>query len=64
MPVGSDLALVVPVEDQRARQLVNDLRRSRIPRREPNRALAEAFADPDDPTVYKALVRWMRARNR
>lgn len=50
--------------DQRARQLANDLKRSRIPRRELTNTLAEAFADPDDPTVYKALVRWMKAHNR
>lgn len=50
--------------DARARQLANDLKRSSIPRQELTRTLAEAFADPEDPTVYRAVVRWMRARNR
>ncbi|MDQ0808745.1 hypothetical protein QFZ63_000459 [Streptomyces sp. B3I7] len=49
---------------ERARQLANDLKRSRIPRQELNRALTEAFADPDDPQVYRALLRWMKARSR
>ncbi|RXS69401.1 hypothetical protein EST92_25670 [Streptomyces sp. TM32] len=49
---------------QRALQLANDLKRGRIPRRELNRALAEAFADPDDTRVYQALVRWMKDRDR
>ncbi|MFF8329194.1 hypothetical protein [Rhodococcus qingshengii] len=48
--------------DRRARQLADDLKRSRIPRRELNQTLAEAFADPDDPQVYRALLRWMKAR--
>ncbi|MGW1272053.1 hypothetical protein [Streptomyces sp. NPDC002491] len=50
--------------DQRARQLANDLKRSRIPRPELARTLTAAFADPDDPQVYRALLRWMRAHNR
>ncbi|MFF8911546.1 hypothetical protein [Streptomyces olivaceoviridis] len=50
--------------DQRARQLATDLKRGRIPRRELTQTLSEAFADPDDPQVYRALLRWMRARNR
>ncbi|MFJ8158888.1 hypothetical protein [Streptomyces sp. NPDC094468] len=48
--------------DQRARQLADDLKRSRIPRRELTQTLTEAFADPDDPQVYRALLRWMKAR--
>ncbi|MCX4581406.1 hypothetical protein OHB41_51600 [Streptomyces sp. NBC_01571] len=50
--------------DQRARQLADDLKRSRIPRRELNQLFAEAFADTDDPQVYRALLRWMKTRNR
>ncbi|MGA5220917.1 hypothetical protein ACPCAE_33275 [Streptomyces cinereoruber] len=45
---------------RRARQLADDLKRGRIPARELNRTLAEAFADPDDTRVYAALLRWMR----
>lgn len=33
---------------------------SRVPRRELNQALAEAFADPDDPQVYRALLSLIR----
>ncbi|MEU6911348.1 hypothetical protein ABZ935_39440 [Streptomyces coeruleorubidus] len=29
-----------------------------------NRTLVEAFARPDAPTVYKAVVRWMKTQNR
>ncbi|MFJ4633908.1 hypothetical protein [Streptomyces sp. NPDC088847] len=50
--------------DQRARQLADDLKRSRIPRQELAAALTEAFADPDDPQVYRALLRWMKAHSR
>lgn len=50
--------------DQRARQLAHDLKRAGISRRELNQTLAEAFADPDDPQVYRAPLRWMKARNR
>jgi len=49
---------------QRARQLADELKRGRIPRRELNRTLAEAFADPDDTRVYQALVRWAKDRDR
>lgn len=66
-----DYSLAVPdtshlnqAVDQRARQLADDLKRSRIPRRELNQTLAEAFADPDDPQVYRALLRWMKAHKR
>ncbi|MEU6890080.1 hypothetical protein ABZ918_33855 [Streptomyces viridosporus] len=50
--------------DKRARQLANDLKCGRIPRQELTRTLTEAFADPNDPTVYKALLRWMKAHGR
>ncbi|MGW1863744.1 hypothetical protein [Streptomyces collinus] len=50
--------------DQRARQLARDFKRASITRRELNQTLAEAFADPDDPRVYRALLRWMKARKR
>ncbi|HEY1156396.1 MAG TPA: hypothetical protein VGE95_08935, partial [Arthrobacter sp.] len=60
---SSDVELRKAV-DQRARQLADDLKQSRIPRQQLLRTLTEAFADPDDPTVYKALLRWMRTRNR
>ncbi|MFD3701185.1 hypothetical protein ACFWUZ_34560 [Streptomyces sp. NPDC058646] len=49
---------------RRARQLADDLKRGRIPRRELNRTLAEAFADPNDTRVYQALVRWAKDRDR
>ncbi|MDJ0385261.1 hypothetical protein [Streptomyces sp. G-G2] len=48
---------------RKARQLADDLKRGRIPRRELNRTLAEAFADPDDTRVYQALVRWAKDRS-
>jgi hypothetical protein len=50
--------------DKRARQLADDLKCGRIPRQELTRTLTEAFADPKDPTVYKALLRWMKAHGR
>ncbi|MDO0929763.1 hypothetical protein QQY24_32070 [Streptomyces sp. TG1A-8] len=50
--------------DRRARQLANDLKRARIPRRELTQTLSEAFADPDDPQVYRALLRWMKTHKR
>ncbi|MET7729332.1 hypothetical protein [Streptomyces mirabilis] len=50
--------------DRRARQLADDLKRDRLTRSELNHVLAEAFTDTEDPTVYRALVRWMKANKR
>ncbi|MGA5128095.1 hypothetical protein ACPCAG_32935 [Streptomyces pseudogriseolus] len=62
--MDADSAALRKAVDQRARDLANDLKRSRMSRGELTRTLTEAFADPDDPTVYRALIRWMKARNR
>lgn len=58
----ADVALRQAVR-KRARQLADDLKRGRIPRRELNRTLAEAFADPNDTRVYQALVQWAKDRD-
>jgi hypothetical protein len=63
-PAASGNVRLTQAVDRRARQLADDLKRSRIPRRELTEALAEAFADPDDPQVYRALLRWMKAHGR
>ncbi|MGK5499929.1 hypothetical protein [Streptomyces sp. URMC 125] len=49
---------------QRALQLADDLKRSRFSTGELNRALAEAFADPEDDRVYRAVRRWMKDREK
>ncbi|CAM5630018.1 hypothetical protein SCYAM73S_05934 [Streptomyces cyaneofuscatus] len=49
--------------NRRARQLVDDLKQTRIPRQQLVRTLTEAFSDPDDPPVYKALLRWVKNNN-
>jgi len=49
---------------RRALQLADDLKRSRLSTRELNRALVEAFADPEDDRVYRAVRRWMKDREK
>jgi hypothetical protein len=48
----------------RSRELADELKRGRMPRPELTRTLLEAFADEEDPRVYRALVRWIRDRDR
>ncbi|MFY1675469.1 hypothetical protein [Streptomyces sp. WMMC905] len=59
---GPDEAVLRQAVDRRARQLADELSRGRFQRGEVNRALAEAFADPEDTRVYRALRRWMKDR--
>jgi hypothetical protein len=49
-------AAVTQAVDRRAVDLANAFNRSRIPRSEVQLRLMEAFADPDDPTVYDAVL--------
>ncbi|WP_031511477.1 hypothetical protein [Streptomyces megasporus] len=60
-PVDAHLRQAVK---RRALQLAEDLKRSRLSTRELNRALAEAFADPEDDRVYRAVRRWMKDREK
>ena len=47
---------------QRTRQMADELKRGRMSHQELTRTLAAAFADTDDPRVYQALKRWIKAR--
>ncbi|MCT6782240.1 hypothetical protein LXH09_37090 [Streptomyces sp. CS7] len=47
---------------QRAVQMANELKRGRMSHRELTHTLTAAFADTEDPRVYKALIRWMKER--
>ncbi|GAB3128803.1 hypothetical protein GCM10027160_54700 [Streptomyces calidiresistens] len=56
--IATDVELRAAVTT-RARRPADGLERSRIPRQDLTRALMQAFADPDDPRVYRALRQWM-----
>lgn len=62
-PEDGDAALRSAVA-LRSRELADELKRGRMPRPELTRTLLEAFADEEDPRVYRALVRWIRDRDR
>ncbi|MFF5894114.1 hypothetical protein ACFY72_35895 [Streptomyces globisporus] len=47
---------------QRAVQMADELKRGRMSHRELTHTLTAAFADTEDPRVYKALIRWMKER--
>ncbi|MFL3871084.1 hypothetical protein LT966_31435 [Streptomyces griseobrunneus] len=47
---------------KRARQMADELKRGRISHSDLTRTLTEAFADTEDQSVYKALIRWIKAR--
>ncbi|MFF3975080.1 hypothetical protein ACFYZ6_35235 [Streptomyces rubiginosohelvolus] len=47
---------------ERARQMSDELKRGRISHSDLTRTLTEAFADTEDQSVYKALIRWIKAR--